>query len=197
MNKRASYFQYNWIKYLLIILIPILLWSIIYSDIDKVQDDESVKIFYIGEYLDTEKLQEDILSNLPSITTQQLQSISIMTYYGSKDKVYDYLRNKIYSVDIVIISEEVLNTDLIGQIFSPFTLKLKQDFLGADFINVAENTYGITAHTNSVIHKYYSKSEKVSVFLSQHSLNIGKAYGYGKVENDSAIQIAKYISGVK
>ena len=52
-------------------------------------------------------------------------------------------------------------------------------------------------YKESEFYEYYSKDEHVSIFLSQYSLNLGNAYGYGKVENDSAISIAKYLTGVK
>ena len=197
MNKYSTYFQYNWIKYLLIIIVPLVFWLIVYSDIDQVKYDESVKILYIGDYLDEEQLQNDISSNISSITTQKLEYVSVMTYSGAEEVVYDYLRNKIYSVDIVIISEEFMDKELISQIFTPLTNNLKQEFKNADFVSVEEYFYGINALEESPIYKCYSKNEKVSVFLSQHSLNIAKAYGYGKVENDAAIKIAKYIAGVK
>jgi hypothetical protein len=195
MNK-SSYFQYNWIKYLLIVIVPLVFWLIVYSEIDQVKYDESVKILYIGEALDEKKLQEEISSNISFITTQELEYVSVMTYSGVKEQVYEYLRSKIYSVDIVIISDEYLQEDMVNQIFVPLTSKLKQEFSNADFVNVGDNSYGIKISRESIFYKYYSKDENVSVFLSQHSLNIAKAYGYGKVENDSAILIAKYISGV-
>lgn len=197
MNKFLSYFQYNWIKYLIIIILPLVLWLIVYSDIDQVKYDESVRILYIGDDLDKEMLQEKISSNINSITSQELKYVSVMTYSADKEVVYEYLRNKVYSVDIVIIENEYLDKEVISQIFAPLTNKLKDDFKNADLVDVGENSYGLKISKDSDFYDCYSKTEEVSVYLSPHSLNIGKAYGYGKIENDSAIKIAKYISGVK
>ena len=196
MNKVSSYIQCNWIKLLLIIIVPLVFWLIVYSDIDQVKYDESVRILYIGDELDASKLQENITSNLNLITNQELKSVSVMCYSGTIESVYEYLRNRVYNVDIVIISEKYYNEDFISQIFVPLTTKLKQDFNGCDFVDIKEKSYGLEILEDSDFYKYHSKNEKVTVFLSQHSLNIGKAYGYGKVENDSAISISKYILGV-
>jgi hypothetical protein len=182
-------------KYLLIILVPLFFWLIIYSDIDQVKYDESVKILFIGDSLDEEKLQEDIFSNIDQITNQELKYVSIIEYSADKDLTYEYLRNRVYNVDIVIVSNDFYDEELLSQIFTPLTTKLKEDFKDANLINIKDMSYGLKVPTNSNFHKYYSKNEEVSMFLSPHSLNIGKAYGYGKVENTSAISIVKYILG--
>ena len=70
MNKFLSYIQYNWVKYLLVIIVPLVFWLIVYSDIDQVRYDESVRILYIGNDLENEKLQENIFTNITSITDQ-------------------------------------------------------------------------------------------------------------------------------
>ena len=197
MNKFLSYIQYSWIKYFLIIIVPLVFWLIVYSDIDQVQYDESVRILYIGDYLDEEALQDKILSNISDITNQELKYVSVMTYSSQEEVVYEYLRNKIYSVDIVMISEDFLNEELISQIFVPLTSKLKQDFKDCNYVNIKDNMYGVKISKESEFYEYYSKDEHVSIFLSQYSLNLGNSYGYGKVENDSAISIAKYLTGVK
>ena len=196
MNKFLSYIQYNWIKFFLIIIVSLVFWSIVYSDIDQVQYDESIRILYIGDNLDEEGLQDNIVSNIDDITNQELKYVSIMTYAEKEEVAYEYLRNKIYSVDIVMISDDFLNEELISQIFVPLTSKLKQDFKDGNYVNIKDNMYGVKVSKESGFYEYYSKDENVSVFLSQYSLNLGNAYGYGKVENDSAISIAKYISGL-
>jgi hypothetical protein len=194
MNK-SSYFQYNWIKYLFIIIVPLIFWIIIYSDIDQVQADECVKILYIGDSLEDEKLQEDIFSNIDNITNQELKYVSIMSYSAEKELTYEYIRNRIYNVDIIIVSKEFYDEELLSQIFSPLTTMLKDEFNNSNFINIKDVSYGLKVSTNSTFNNYYSKNEEVYMFFSPYSLNIGKAYGYGKVENTSAIFIAKYILG--
>jgi hypothetical protein len=72
---------------------------------------------------------------------------------------------------------------------------LKDEFSDSNFINFKDVSYGLKVSTDSTFNNYYSKNEEVSMFFSPYSLNIGKAYGYGKVENTSAIFIAKYILG--
>ena len=195
MNK-SSYFQYNWIKYLFIIIVPLIFWIIIYSDIDQVQADECVKILYIGDSLDEDKFQDNIYSQISSITSQKLEYISVISYHGEKDSAYEYIRNKIYSVDIVIISDEYYDEEVISQIFIPLTIRLKGEFINTEFIKIEENSYGLKILQNSFFYEFCNDNEGVSIFLSQYSLNIGKAYGYGKEENDSAISIVKYMLGV-
>ena len=197
MNKFLSYFQYNWIKYLLIVIVPLVFWLIIYTDIDQVKYDESVRILYIGDELDEESLQENINSNISLITSQKLKYVSVMTYSTKEVMDYEYLRNKIYSVDIVIIADEFLNEEMISQIFAPLTVELKQHFVEVDCVEIKENSYGLKISRQSHFYEYCLRDDGASIFLSQYSLNIGKTYGYGKVENDSAIAIAKYILGVK
>ena len=195
MNKFLSYIQYNWFKYLLIIIVPLFFWLIVYSDIDQVKYDESVRILYIGDDLDKEKLREDITLNLTTITDQELKFVSVMTYSAKEEVVYDYLRNKIYSVDIVIISNELLNEELIRQIFVPLTVNLKDKFSGVELLNIDDNSYGLKIASQSNFYQYCSTGKEATIFISQHSLNIAKAYGYGDIENDSAISIVKYILG--
>lgn len=195
MNKFLSYIQYNWFKYLLIIIVPLFFWLIVYSDIDQVKYDESVRILYIGDDLDKEKLREDITLNLTTITDQELKFVSVMTYSAKEEVVYDYLRNKIYSVDIVIISNELLNEELIRQIFVPLTVNLKDKFFGVELLNIDDNSYGLKIASQSNFYQYCSIGKEATIFISQHSLNIAKAYGYGDIENDSAISIVKYILG--
>ena len=120
-----------------------------------------------------------------------------MNYNAEEEVVYEYLRNKIYTVDIVIISNESLNEQLISQIFVPLTINLKEKFLGAELFDIEDKSYGIKIPLQSDFYQYCSTFNEVTIFLSQHSLNVGKAYGYGDVRNDSAISIVKYILGEK
>jgi hypothetical protein len=118
-----------------------------------------------------------------------------MSYSAEKELTYEYIRNRIYNVDIIIVSKEFYDEELLSQIFSPLTTMLKDEFNNSNFINIKDVSYGLKVSTNSTFNNYYSKNEEVSMFFSPYSLNIGKAYGYGKVENTSAISIAKYILG--
>ena len=195
MNKFLSYIQYNWVKYLLIIIVPLVFWIVVYSDIDQVKYDECVRILYIGNDLDGVMLQENISSNINLITNQELKYVSVMTYSADEELVYEYLRNRIYSVDIVIIANDFLNEDLITQIFTPLTLDLRQKFSSDYLLNIGDNSYGMKIALQSNFYEFYTSEKEATIFLSQYSLNIGRAYGYGNVQNDSAISIVKYILG--
>ena len=190
MNKISSYLQYNWYKYLIIFFAVLVCWSIIYNDIDQVGYDESVKILFIGENLEENKIKEDIWNNINNITQQDLEYVSVLTYSADEDTVYEYLRGKVYSVDIVIISGELLNIETASQIFAPITLDLKGKFIN-EFVSIEGKSYGLKFNQNSKFSEFYSGD--AVLFLSPYSLNLSKAYGYGEEKNDAAISIAKYL----
>ena len=62
--------KYNWWVYLLVIMIPIIVWSIVFTEMQKPADNEKISILYVGNNFDAEQLQKDLCERLPELTDQ-------------------------------------------------------------------------------------------------------------------------------
>ena len=71
------HFQYNWYKYLAVILLPILLWCFLFNLLSKPQSREQVRILFVGESLDVASLQKDLQALLPTLSAQPLKEITV------------------------------------------------------------------------------------------------------------------------
>lgn len=191
--KQNSYIQYNFWKYILVFLIPLIVWSVIYSDIDNLKYDEVINVLYIGDTLNAEELEKELNAALPSLTSQKIKSVYVTRIGGSLENVEDYLRNKIFSTDIVIIQEGLeKDYDAVG-IFSPLTVFLKNSISNDKYYLLDGKEYGFLLDENSRFSKYCEGNIHIALF-SPYSYSISSAYGYGGEKNDGAIKIMEYIN---
>ena len=106
-----QYLQYNWWKYLAIILIPIILWCSVFDVLQKPAPHERMHILYIGENLDTAALQQKLSAALPTLTDQPLKEIRIRNEQYCDSTL---LTARCFEYDLIII-EASRSQEKLGQ----------------------------------------------------------------------------------
>ena len=99
------HFQYNWYKYLAVILLPILLWCFLFNLLSKPQNREQVRILFVGESLDVASLQIDLQVALPTLSAQPLKEITVMQAVPGALSFHEFLISQSFRYDILILSE--------------------------------------------------------------------------------------------
>lgn len=186
-----QYLQYNWWKYLAILLIPILLWTTVFGILQKPAAHQRLHILYIGEKLDTAALEQQLSAALPTLTTQQLKEIRVNTERPELTSLGTLLSARIFSYDIIILEQSYMQ-DSIGQTcFSPLPDALTDHFPNIYWEN--ETAYALLAGESSRFSDFYTGEQDCYVFISPESVNFGGLSGNGSSGNDAALQAVYYL----
>lgn len=190
--------KYYWWAYLLIILFPIVVWNIVFAEMQKPADNEKISILYVGESLDAEKLQKDLTDILPELTDQYVEVIYVNTIILDEAHYYDVLRTRMYTCDIIIIEEDYMKDNVGRVLFKRFPMdKMPDDFSSVQYYceetEIGNKEFGFVLNQDSKLMKYIGKDAKCYVFVSPISANLGGLYGEGNTEDQAALDLLKYL----
>ena len=116
MKDWQGHLQYSWWKYLLVILLPILLWCSVFDVLAKPKENERLHILFVGNDLDAVSLQQTLEEAIPTLTDQKIKEVKVVTelaageIYGQKMTTYSY------EFDLIIVSQSFMR-DNTGQFF--------------------------------------------------------------------------------
>lgn len=116
------HFQYNWYKYLAVILLPILLWCFLFNLLSKPQSREQVRILFVGESLDVASLQKDLQSALPTLSAQPLKEITVTQAVPGALSFHEFLISQSFRYDILILSEAWMQESIGQRFLSPLSI---------------------------------------------------------------------------
>lgn len=188
--------QYNWWKYIAILLLPVILWVSIFDILKKPDADERLHILYIGQSLDTAALEQQLKNVLPTRSSQDLKEIRVQAEQYSDSTV---LTARCFDYDIILI-EAPDSPESIGQrVFSVLTPELAKQFPEA--VLYTENTdtetlpYGfiLDPSVKTGFSACYTGTEKCYLFFSPESVNLDTCNGKGAAGHDGALQAAQYL----
>jgi len=193
MRDWRGHLQYSWWKYLLVILLPILLWCSVFDVMAKPKDNERLHILFVGNDLDAVSLQQTLEAAIPTLTDQKIKEVKVVTelaageIYGQKMTTYSY------EFDLIIVSQSFMR-DNTGQFFRRLpmdglpgyeTVKLHRELVGEEEY---EAPFGFVLWEPGVKNHFgtfYSGNEICYLFFSTQSVNLYPLFG-GSAEGDNA-----------
>ena len=192
-----NHLQFNWWKYLVIILIPIILWCSVFSALKKPGPDQRMHILYIGSELDAEGLQVQLANALPNLTNQQLKAVTV-TVAAPGEAAYSTLEVRCFDYDIFIFEQSSMPENVGQAVFVRLTDSLLEQFPGAelyqeDVIDAGILTYGFRIAANTRFAAHYSGDQTCYLFVSPRSENFDTLNENGRAGNDAALRTAQYL----
>ena len=185
-----QYLQYNWWKYLAILLIPIILWCGIFDILQKPAAHQRMRILYVGENLDTAALQQKLSDTLPTLTEQPLREILIKNEQYCDNTT---LTARCFEYDLIVIEESCLPEKVGQRVFGELTPELLSLFSAAPFyeetVENAEKNFGFLLEPGEKTNfsAFYSSNNTCYLFFSPESVNCNPS------GNDAALKAAYYL----
>lgn len=192
-----NHLQYNWWKYLAILLIPIILWCSVFSAMRKPAPDQRVHILYIGSGLDAEGLQAQLANALPDLTSQQLKAVTV-TVASPGETAYSTLEVRCFDYDILIFEQSSMPENVGQAVFVRLTDSMLSQFPDAtlyqeDVSDAGILTYGFQLHADTRFAKHYASDQTCYLFISPWSENFDALNENGRAGNDAALRTAQYL----
>ena len=195
-----NHLQFHWGKYLAAIVIPIVLWSSVFSILKKPAPNEKLSILFVGEGLDTVSVQQEVERVLPELTDQKLQSISISQAAPGNMGYFEFMHPQIYRYDIIIITQSQCLENTGQVLFRTIPQALQDAFSFLPFYTesteAGDRPYGLVIcdeQLNNRFSSFYEGSEICYLFFSPESENLAGKNGKGNPSDDCALQIARYL----
>lgn len=197
MSKNKGHLQYNWWKYVLVILVPILLWCTVFDALAKPKDNERLNILFVGDGLDAITLQETLEEVIPAATQQNIKDIRVVSEYIAGEIYGQKLTTVSYEFDLIIVTQSFMR-DNTGQFFRAIppsgipgfeNVKLHTEMTTSEEYEVP---YGIVLWEPGVengFRKFYSGREICYLFFSTKSVNLYPLFK-GSAEGDNAAVVA-------
>ncbi len=202
MNKLKAHLQYFWWKYLLVLVGIVFLWTSVFSTLAKPDDNEQVVVSHFGTDYDYAAMNNEILEKLPSITPQTLKTASFTTVASANDSMLSQLiQTRIYTSDIMILSEEMVSDDLLKFNFKQIPQNIIAEYFtdnlsDFEFYNVDGKPFGIILNPLSGknnFSKYYTGTKKCIAVFSCESVNLAAMYGEGNPTDNAALCVMRYL----
>lgn len=193
MKSAKTRFQYYWWIYILVVIIPVIVWSAVFNRLAEYESNEQVVICYIGSGLDNTALEKSLETNYAELTQQPLKDISVEVRIVSSQYTASVLETRVPYVDIVIISESCLYDGVGAAFFEP----LKTDQL-SNQLYYTENgiAYGLEIAGGEQKHRFddfYNNSDQCYAFICNQSVNFGSLLENGPDEQDAAKRILDFL----
>lgn len=202
---RSVHFQYNWWKYLAVLIVPIVFWLSFSEVLLKPSDNEKLSVTYWGENLDAEELRGDISAILPSLTVQSVKTVQVTAGKPDERNYNQTVTQTQFSSDLIIISEQYMQNN-IGQDRGFYAMDEETFYSafpdGTPYTETGEGKtwyYAVVMPSDCVFFSYVGTQEKDAVhylFLSPQSKNIAGLFGKGNADDDCALQVARYLISV-
>lgn len=194
--------QYNWWKYLLVILAAIILWCTVFRALAQPKDNEKLNVLFVGEGLDTKKLEQTVTGMLPQLTDQFVRQVKVTQTRLEGREAYEILQMRTYEYDIVIISQSCLQENMGNALFSgAMTEKMQAHFAGVQFHAEPQGERmvpsGIVLDPDSGFCAFYNGQETCYLFASPQSVNFDGLNGLGQAGDDCALRIMEYFVELK
>ncbi len=201
MKKLTTHLQYHWWLYLVCAVVVIFVWCTIFQVLARPSSDEAIRILYVGEYWDTEPLEQALLSHLSHSTSQEISVVEIAIFAEQTDMLLPILMAKQYEYDLVILSEPFMQEGIGQNAFGmpiPAQMRTQAHPLGYYTETVGENIlpFAFILHNGTTVNRFasfYPDAPGCYLFVSPQSVNCDRATGYGQSGHDAAIQTIEFL----
>ena len=194
------HFQYFWWCYVAILIVAVVFWTSVYGIIEKPDANEKLTVSFFGNDYDGAALKLEISQNLSNITSQNIKKITVDHVKQTENIVFgSMIQTRLYSSDIMIFEEWVINEEFASMNFRPFTNELENCFSDFDIeyyvidgvkCGIIINPQGQNSNTFT---KYYSGDSRLIAFFAPYCENLGGIYGIGNKEDDAALALMKFL----
>ena len=174
MKIQTGHLQYDWWKYVAVLLIPLILWCSVFSIMKKPKANERLHILFLGTGLNCQAMEQELTAYLQENTAQKLKSVQVTMAEFSEENYANQLMAATYSYDIIIISDNQMK-DTVGQ---DYFFVLSENLQGVEmelYKETANNKvlpFGAVLSDESSFGKYYSGTQKCYAFISPQTENL-------------------------
>ena len=193
--------QYNWWKYLLVILLPVIIWSTVFEQMEKPASNARLRVLYVGDGLDSPGFQQELTLQLSELSTQVLQEITVTQVSPVGISYTEYLTARCFDYDLLILSPDWCPEGIGQAVFSRIPTALLASFPSSEvYTEVVEESdlpYAFVLPETSPFYSFSSdKGRPCLLFPSPESVNLGGKNGKGDLGDDAALQAMRYLLGV-
>lgn len=190
--------QYNWWKYLLAILLPLIIWSTVFEQMSKPANNARLRVLYVGDGLDPSGFQQELTLQLSELSTQVLQEIAVTQVSPVGISYTEYLTARCFDYDLLILSPDWCPEGIGQAVFSRIPSALLDSFPSSDvYTEVVEKSdlpYAFVLPETSPFYSFSSdKGRPCLLFPSPESVNLDKKNGKGDLGDDAALQAMRYL----
>lgn len=190
--------QYNWWKYLLVILLPVIIWSTVFEQMAKPASNARLRVLYVGDELDSSGFQQELTLQLSELSTQLLQEITITQVSPVGISYTEYLTARCFDYDLLILSPDWCPEGIGQAVFSRIPTALLASFPSSDvYTEVVEESdlpYAFVLPETSSFYSFSSDKERPCLlFPSPESVNLDEKNGKGNPGDDAAFQAMRYL----
>ena len=190
--------QYNWWKYLLVILLPVIIWSTVFEQMAKPASNASLRVLYVGDGLDSSGFQQELTLQLSELSTQLLQEITVTQVSPVGISYTEYLTARCFDYDLLILSPDWCPEGIGQAVFSRIPTALLASFPSSDvYTEVVEESdlpYAFVLPETSSFYSFSSDKERPCLlFPSPESVNLDEKNGKGNPGDDAAFQAMRYL----
>ena len=190
--------QYNWWKYLLAILLPLIIWSTVFEQMSKPANNARLRVLYVGDGLDPSGFQQELTLQLSELSTQVLQEIAVTQVSPVGISYTEYLTARCFDYDLLILSPDWCPEGIGQAVFSRIPSALLDSFPSSDvYTEVVEKSdlpYAFVLPETSPFYSFSSdKGRPCLLFPSPESVNLDKKNGKVDLGDDAALQAMRYL----
>ncbi len=177
MKKQAAHLQYDWWKYVVALLIPLILWCSVFSVLKKPKANERLHILFLGTGLNCQAVEQELTAYLQGNTAQKLKSVQVTMAEYDDENYANQLLAATYSYDIIIISENQMK-DTVGQDYFfvlPGKLQSAEVKLYEETASDKTLPFGAVlfdGEQETIFGKYYSGTQICCAFISPQTVNL-------------------------
>ena len=174
MKKHTGHLQYDWWKYVAVLLIPLILWCSVFSVMKKPKANERLHILFLGTGLKCQAMEQELTAYLQENTAQKLKSVQVTMAEFSEENYANQLMAATYSYDIIIISDNQMK-DTVGQDYFfvlPESLQGAEVELYEEAVHEKLLPFGAVLSDESSFGKNYSGTQKCYAFISPQTENL-------------------------
>jgi hypothetical protein len=190
--------QYNWWKYLLVVLLPIIIWLTVFEQMAKPANNARLHVLYVGKGLDSQSLQQELTHQLTQMSKQVLQEITVTQVSPVGISYTEYLTARCFDYDLLILSPDWCPEGIGQAVFSRIPPALLDSFPSSDvYTEVVEKSdlpYAFVLPETSPFYSFSSdRGRPCLLFPSPESVNLDKKNGKGDLGDDAALQAMRYL----
>lgn len=193
--------QYNWWKYLLVVLLPVIIWLTVFAQMAKPASNARLHVLYVGDGLDPSGFQQELTLQLSELSTQVLQEIAVTQVSPVGISYTEYLTARCFDYDLLILSPDWCPEGIGQAVFSRIPPALLDSFPSSDvYTEVVEKSdlpYAFVLPETSPFYSFSSdRGRPCLLFPSPESVNLDGKNKKGNLGDDAALQAMRYLLGV-
>ena len=190
--------QYNWWKYLLVVLLPVIIWLTVFTQMAKPASNARLRVLYVGDGLDPSGFQQELTLQLSELSTQVLQEIAVTQVSPVGISYTEYLTARCFDYDLLILSPDWCPEGIGQAVFSRIPPALLDSFPSSgvytEVVEKSDLPYAFVLPETSPFYSFSSdKGRPCLLFPSPESVNLDGKNEKGNLGDDAALQAMRYL----